>query len=135
MIDILEMKQKIRDLIITDGSIATTDIAWENLEFDPTGKTIWYKEKWFPITDEANTPVQDLSVSLLRFDINVKKDQSIETIDAAIKTISNLFSWGTIITTGTMKIVVDENKRGNATADDVWYTQPLLMTIRAIDNI
>jgi len=135
MIDQVKIRQTIRAEIITTGLIDASEVAWQNVEFDPTGKTLWYRETWYPITDAPNTNAEDVTIEICQLDIVVPKYDSVEAVEDEVKRVSDLFSWGTEFVNGTIRMVVDENRRGRPVTGEKWYWIPLQLTIRAIDAI
>ena len=72
MIDLEQIRRYFSDTIIASGIFSSNAIAWENVVFDPTGKSLWAREGYLNIDEGFSDSVNgDQLQGILSYSINV----------------------------------------------------------------
>jgi hypothetical protein len=139
LINIIEVRDPFRIRIADSGIFNSDSIAWENENFNPSGKSLWLKESLLPVDESFLTPDYDLLETILSFQVNTPigdntGDSAEATCVNAAVALGSLFQTAEVIKTDNYTISVDKTQmsfQGNL--DDRWYSVVVDITIRAYE--
>ena len=128
MISIKEVREAIRNVLITGTVIADTSIAWEGRKFDPTGKTIWLQELIAPDTETSLTEQLSTVLVAVQYNVVTPAGSGTEAAETLVNSIKALFSinataTNTITLTSGDKLTIESIEQIPAETIDAWrYT-------------
>ena len=137
MINLEQIRKYFSDTIITSGIFASDAIAWENVVFDPAGKSLWMRESYLNIDEGFSDSVNgDQLQGILSYNINVPIGAYAKPATDAGVALGNLFSTATIVSTTDYNISIDSTKRefqGKISNDSAWYTVVIDVEFKAYE--
>jgi hypothetical protein len=105
MININEIREEFRIRILESGLFSSSDIAWENIKFNPANKLLWLQENYLPIAEGRVTSLGDDLEGIFQYTINIPiNDIAGDTV--AVETgvaLGSLFASSEVITTTNYK--------------------------------
>ena len=126
MINFEEVRKYFSDTIIASGIFASDAIGWENVTFSPSGKSLWMKESYLPVSEGFSDSVNgDQLQGILSYSINTNVGSYAQGATEAGVALGNLFPTTEVITTDNYKISIDSASRtfqGKLSNDSKWYT-------------
>jgi len=125
MINFEEVRKYFSDTIIESGIFASDAIGWENVTFSPSGKSLWMKESYLPVSEGFNDSKSDQLQGILSYSINTHIGSYAQEATEAGVALGSLFQTAEIIITDNYKISIDSASRtfqGKLSNNSKWYT-------------
>jgi hypothetical protein len=77
---------------INDATIDLDDFAWENRQFDGSGKELFYQERFAVSTEQVTTNQESAKWGIMWYDVITDKGSGTETSEDAAKAIADIFA-------------------------------------------
>jgi len=137
MINSSQVRLFFRTALDDAGAVTLSDFAWENKAFDPSGKTLWYRETYFPILESSSDFTQEMLQGLIIYDIFTKKDSGTVIAETKATEIGDVFKpWEnknlTISGNRTQILTVERGDSGKF--DKTWYVMPVRLTFKVFQK-
>lgn len=105
------------------GITNSTDIAWENLQYNPAGKTVWLRPNFqiseiIPATADSGTT--ERWTGIFTIDCFAQENTATSTIDALADAIKSQFAKGTQLTENSKIINLRYSQKNGLLQDSPW---------------
>ena len=135
MIDIEEVKTVIRTRIAESLIFDISDIAWENVQFDPANKAIWMQENYIPAIEAEATMTSNFANGIYQFTINTPLDSSDTLATSKSVELGNLFKAFEVIETTNYRASIKAPSRSfEGNLDDLWYKVIIDVTLNIYEK-
>lgn len=106
-------------------------IAWENVDFNPSGETTWLRA-FLEFSERrpagVGVGVDLLYQGLLLVNCYSNADQGTATLDALADDVMDLFTYGTTLTENGLNVKIRFAERAGSLYDKPWYFAPVTVS-------
>jgi hypothetical protein len=112
---------------LDDNFSKADNMAWENTNFNPVGKTEWFEEYFMPNdTREASIGIGGTQEDFGIYQINIRVPINTGTIQADnyVNELSHLYKIGTILEKDGEQVYIEGSTASQGLMEDNWYFIP-----------
>ena len=126
----LSTKQALIQQLLTVSGISSSDIAFENKNFDPSGKALWYSAYFIPATTDMMGKTQtssDEQRGIFQVSVFIKLNSTTFDNDqlSAIDDILSVFKYNTETVYNTQTVSILSSTVNNGVETESWFQRDI----------